>query len=235
MILWLYMYDSSKCKAGAKQQSPVLQPSLCVLEAVSTETVVQFLDILCLSFWCGGSWCSLFLLETSVSREPEGMSEPALKDRYTTIFWNSVPYLHAFRLWIPEADNWFCTSGLIKGQIPHLRTGHLGRYERDWILYLHPLQMPILLCRIGFIWHSKRCVSHVSFSVQMPIYLFYLKKMLGFAWVRALSEAQGKSTGQWPPRSMWSMRNCHYSEWRMPMSFLSSTVIQRSSPTSCFC
>lgn len=117
-------------------------------------------NIFCVWVFWGGS---LFALETSVFREPEGMSEPALKDRSMTIFWNSVPYLHAFRLWAPEADHWVCTSGLIKGQIPHLRTGQLGRHERDWILYLHTLQMPVL-CRIGLIWRSKRCVSHVSFS-----------------------------------------------------------------------
>lgn len=118
--------------------------------------------------WRGSvSWCSLFLLETSVFRVPEGMPQPALKDRSMAIFWRSVPYLCVFRLWMPEVYHWDCTSGLIRGQIPHLRTGQLGRYERDWILYLHPLHMPLLLCRIDLICiQSDMCLMSQFFYIN---------------------------------------------------------------------
>lgn len=101
------IWMTTRCRAGAEQQVPGLQSLLCVLETMFAESSHSILEASVFEFVLGSSWCSLFLLETRMFRQPEAMSEPALKDSPVAIFWVSLPCLHACRLELraPEVDH----------------------------------------------------------------------------------------------------------------------------------
>ena len=120
------------------------------------------------------------------------------------------------------------TNGLVKCQTPHLSTGSLGREERDWMLYLHPLQMQdrhILTFKAICISHQFLCMNVFTASGRDA------EICLCESTVRCSGEEHRISALPW---SVWSMRNYHSSERRMLMSFSSSTAVQKNSPTFFF-
>lgn len=101
------IWMTTRRRAGAKQQGPGLQSPLCILETMFAESSRSILEASVFEPVLGSSWCSLFLLETPMFRQPEGMSETALKDSPMAIFWVSLPCFRACRLALraPEVDH----------------------------------------------------------------------------------------------------------------------------------